>query len=178
MWSFIVRCSPSVTLLPAVLAVACFATPSAHAVPMLFAGLPDGMFVPAGGFPLQNLVSICQVTETYPAGAAHQSDFSMMDTAAPSTVTVISGIGAITLLPNSQAQAAFAGPWDENVSPTLTLSGTVAPRPGGATLGAGQLDWQVDNSDNALIPGPGSVFLALGVVATVAAFRLHDGFRG
>ncbi len=86
---------------------------------MLFAGLPDAMFLPAGGFPLQNLVSICQVTETYPADTAHQSDFSMMDTAAPSTVTVISGTGAITLLPNSRADATFAGPWNENVNPTV-----------------------------------------------------------
>jgi hypothetical protein len=173
---------PSGTLFAAVLAVACFATPPAHAVPMLSAGLPDATFVPAGGFPLQNLASICQVTETYPGGAARPSDFSMMDTATPSTATLASGTaaiaGAITLFTNLQAQANYTGPWDENVSPTVTLSGTLTPRLGGATLGAGQLDWQVDNPDNALIPGPGSVFLALGVVATVAAFRLHDGFRG
>ena len=148
---------------------------------MLFTGLPDAMFNPAGNSPLQNLASLCQVTQTYAADAAHQSDFSMMDTATPSAVTVVSGTaaitGAITLFPNSQAQANYTGPWDESVSLPLTLSGSVTPGPGGASLGAGQLDWQIDNSENALIPGPGSVFLVLGAVAAFAAFRLHDGFR-
>ena len=138
---------------------------------MLFAGLPDAMFIPAGSPPLQNLALLCRVTEIYPGGTAQQSDFSMMDTAAPSTATVISGTGAITLFPYSQAQAAPAGPWNENVTPPLTLSGTVSPGPG-------QLDAQVARSDRAVMPGPGSLFLALGVVATFAAFRLHEGLRG
>jgi hypothetical protein len=136
------------------------------------------MFTPAGGPPLQNLASICRVTETHPGNAAGQSDFSMMDTAAPSTATVVSGTAAITLFPNAHAQVDYTGPWDENVSPTLTLSGTVPLATGGATLGAGPFDWRVDSSDNTLIPGPGSVFLVLGAVATFAAVRLHDGFRG
>ena len=99
---------------------------------MLFTGLPDAMFNPAGSSPLQNLASICRVTETHPGNAAGQSDFSMMDTAAPSTATVVSGTAAITLFPNAQAQADLYRPWNENVSPTLTLSGTVPLAPGGA----------------------------------------------
>ncbi len=127
------------------------------------------MFNPVDNSPLQNLAALCQVTETYNANAA-PVESSMMDTAAPSAATAISPAGAITLFPNSQVQATYAGPWDENVSPPLTLSGTVTPGPG-------QLDSHVESSDDALIPGPGSVFLALGAVATFAAYRLHDGFR-
>ena len=148
---------------------------------MLFPGLPDAVFNPAGSSPLQSPASICQVTEAYPGGSNSQADFSMMDTATPSAVWVASRTtkiaGAITLFTNLQAQVDYTGPWDENVSPTLTLSGSVAPGPGGATLRAGQFDWQVENSDNALIPGPGSIILALGAVATFAAFRLQEGFR-
>lgn len=137
---------------------------------MLFPGLPDAMFNPAGSSPLQNLASICQVTETHASDSA-QVEFSMMDTAAPSTDRVISGTGAITLFPSAQARASFTGPWNENVSPPLTLSGNVTP-------GSGQLDSQADSSDSPLIPGPGSVFLVLGAAATFAAVRLHDSFRG
>ncbi len=127
------------------------------------------MFNPVDNSPLQNLAALCQATETYLANAG-QVESAMMDTAAPSAARVISGTGAITLFPNAQAQTAFAGPWSESVSPPLTLSGTISPGPG-------QLDSHVESADDALLPGPGSVFLALGAVATLAAFRLHEGFR-
>ena len=176
MCSLRVRSSPHGTLLAAVLAVACFAIPPAHAVPMLFPGLPDAMFNPAGDSPLRNLASICQVTDDL---RRRCRAVGVLPDGHREALRDLPGAPALRRQSRSSPVPRFTryvGPWNENVTPPLTLSGTVTPGSGAAALGAGK-DWQVDSSQNSLIPGPGSVLLALGVVATLAAFRLHDSFR-
>jgi len=192
-----VRCSRYGTLLAALLAVACFATRPAHAVPMLFTGLvnitgptsphatpatPDAIFLAAEGSVLQNLANACQFTETYAGNVTQPPDYSMMDTVKHAAATVPSGTPtmarAITLFSNNtEAQANYIALWNEEFTHPLTLSGTLTPGLGGAPLGSGQLDWQTDSPDNSLLPRPGSIVLALGVVSAFAAFRLHEGLR-
>jgi hypothetical protein len=134
------------------------------------------MFIPAAGSPLQNLTAACQVTEIYSGDANSQLESAMLDTVEPDTVKAGTvQPSAITLFASSQTQTIYAGPWHENAIPSLTLSGALAPNPGTAALAAAE-EWQVDKSDDFLLPG-GSVFLALAVVATFAALRLHKGAR-
>jgi hypothetical protein len=137
------------------------------------------MFIPAGGSPLQNLTATCQMTEIYSGDANRQSESTMLDTVTPETVSSDGSAvdseeqaiaTAITLFTNSQAQTIYAGPWNENAVPPLTLSGAITPFSGTAALASAE-EWQVEQSDNILLPGAGSVFVTLAVVATLAAFR-------
>src|SRR5262249_30797271 len=95
---------------------------------------PGAMFAPAGGSPLENLTAACQVIEIYFGDANRPSDSTMLDTVKPDVVKPSAAVDdfhahaiatAITLFTNSQPQTTYAGPWNEDTIPPLTLSGAV-----------------------------------------------------
>jgi hypothetical protein len=181
------------TVLVALGLVAGIAIRPAQAVPALFTGLarvgghpaaqtvpgvPDAMFV-AGDFSVESFESTYQVAESYIGDTSHQLDFSVADTVTHTAATTPTDSPAFTdaiALPgdNTESESNDGAVWKFSFS-LPEASGEPAPADGADADGP---DKQVSVWGDGMKPGPGSAFLALGVIAVVAVFRWREGLRG